>query len=170
VKMIERRLIGIYLEDHWAGSTGGLELARRLRSSNREAEWAEDIAKICVELEEDRDVLREVMQALGVRRNLPKAYGAWAFEKVGRLKLNGRITGYSPLSRLLELEGLEMGITGKRSLWQVLGRAFADDERVAGFDFAALMARADEQLAGLRDRRLAAVREALVDRAASPTK
>jgi hypothetical protein len=74
------------------------------------------------------------------------------------------VRGYSPLSRLLELEGLETGVTGKRSLWQVLGRAFADDERVASFDFAALVARADEQLAGLRDQRLAAAPQALVNR------
>jgi hypothetical protein len=109
------------------------------------------------------------LRALDVDRSPAKPAGAWLLEKVSRLKLNGQLRGYSPLSRLLELEGLEMGITGKRSLWQVLGRAFAVDERVAGFDFAALMARADEQLAGLRERRLATVREALVDRAASPT-
>jgi hypothetical protein len=110
-----------------------------------------------------------LLLGLSFHRSPAKPAGAWLLEKVSRLKLNGQLRGYSPLSRLLELEGLEMGITGKRSLWQALGRAFADDERVAGFDFAALVARADEQLAGLRDRRLAAVREALVDRAASPT-
>ena len=35
-----------------------------------------------------------------------KNAGAWALEKVGRLKLNGELTSYSPLSRVVELEGL----------------------------------------------------------------
>lgn len=47
---------------------------------------------------------------------------AWAAEKLVRLKLNGRLRGYSPLSRLLELEMLHIGITGKLELWQALQR------------------------------------------------
>ncbi|HEY5977292.1 MAG TPA: hypothetical protein VIT85_05500 [Solirubrobacterales bacterium] len=143
MRMIERRLIGIYLEDHYAGSTGGVELARRLRASNRDTEWTEDLERICVEVEEDRDSLRDVMEALGVRRNLPKAYGAWAFEKVGRLKLNGRLTGYSPLSRIVELEMLMIGVTGKQGLWDALRRA--DRPELEDFDLEALGKRAEAQ-------------------------
>ena len=167
--MFPRGRLDIYLNDHLAGSTLGVELSRRVASENRGSEYAAFLERLCREIVEDRRTLEEVLRALDVDRSPAKPPGAWLLEKVSRLKLNGQLRGYSPLSRLLELEGLEMGITGKRSLWQALGRAFADDERVAGFDFAALVARADEQLAGLRDRRLAAVREALVDRAASPT-
>jgi len=143
MRMIERRLIGIYLEDHWAGATGGVELARRLRSSNRESEWAEDLARVCGEVEADREALGDVMKALGVRRNLPKAYGAWAMEKVGRLKLNGRLTGYSPLSRVVELEMLMIGITGKLGLWE--GLRSAGRSELGGFDFEELAKRAEAQ-------------------------
>ena len=38
-------------------------------------------------------------------------------ERLGRLKLNGRLTSRSPLSDLLELETLVVGITGKQALW-----------------------------------------------------
>lgn len=143
MRMIERRLIGIYLEDHYAGSSGGVELARRLRASNRDTEWAGDLERLCVEVEEDREALRDVMRALGVRRNLPKAYGAWALEKVGRLKLNGQLTGYSPLSRLVELEMLMIGVTGKLGLWDALRRA--DRPELKEFDLVALGKRADAQ-------------------------
>jgi hypothetical protein len=148
MRMIERRLIGIYLEDHYAGATGGLELARRLLASNRDSEWAEDLERFCVEAEEDRTALRDVMEALGVRRNLPKAYGAWAFEKVGRLKLNGRLTGYSPLSRLVEVELLVVAVTGKRSLWDALRRA--DRPELERFDLEGLEHRAEAQRAVLK--------------------
>jgi hypothetical protein len=40
-----------------------------------------------------------------------------------RLKLNGWMVGYSPLSRLLELEMLLAGIDAKRSLWRSLAAA-----------------------------------------------
>jgi len=62
------------------------------------------------------------MERLAVRRNTAEIAGAWAAEKLGRLKLNGRLRGYSPLSRLLELEMLHIGITGKLELWQALQR------------------------------------------------
>jgi hypothetical protein len=166
--MFPRRRLDIYLNDHLAGSTLGVELSRRAASENRGSQYAAFLERLCREILEDRRTLEAVMRALDVDRSPAKPAGAWLLEKLSRLKLNGQVRGYSPLSRLLELEGLETGVSGKRSLWQVLGRAFADDERVASFDFAALVARADEQLAGLRDQRLAAAPQALVNRAASP--
>jgi hypothetical protein len=36
------------------------------------------------------------------------------------LKLNGQLRGYSPLSRLDELELLQIGVAGKRRLWRAL--------------------------------------------------
>ena len=93
---------------------------------------------------------------------------AWIVEKAGRLKLNGQIRGYSPLSRLVELEGLEIGVAGKRSLWQALSRAFPDDARLAGFDLDALVARAEQQLEGLREHRVSVARDALTSVPASP--
>jgi hypothetical protein len=160
MKMIERRLIAIYLEDHWAGATGGVELARRLRSSNRETEWSGDLEKVCVEVEEDRETLRDLMKALGVRRNLPKAYGAWAFEKVGRFKLNGRLTGYSPLSRVVELDGLVTGISGKVALWVALLQVAPEEPRLDAARLERLRERGESQRASVEELRERAAREA----------
>ena len=57
------------------------------------------------------------MTTLGVGPDRFKVAGAWAGEKAGRLKLNGHLTSYSPQSRVIELEGLVVGVTGKRCLW-----------------------------------------------------
>ena len=70
-------------------------------------------------------------------------------EKLGRLKLNGRLRGYSPLSRLLELEGLLIGITGKMALWKTL--AELEGAEGLGIDFAQLTARAAEQRSAVDD-------------------
>src|SRR6476620_3921377 len=111
----------IYLNDHLAGATGGVELARRLRASNRDdAVFGETLSCVCAEIEADRTVLEQVIEGLGYSRSKVKPAAAWVAEKLGRLKLNGQLRGYSPLSRLIELEGLLIGITGKIGLWQTL--------------------------------------------------
>lgn len=159
--MSERRLLAIYLNDHLAGATGGVELARRARSSNRGTRWGEALEKICTEIEADRASLEEVMERLEVRRNPAKIAGAWAAEKLGRLKLNGRMRGYSPLSRLLQLEMLHIGITGKLELWKVLQQTL--DSRLPEVDFSALIERAESQRQAVERLRLDAAAEALAE-------
>jgi hypothetical protein len=152
-------LLAIYLNDHLAGSTVGVELARRARGSNEGTELGEFLATLVAEIEEDRDTLQEVMEAVGAGRDRLKVAGAWAGEKAGRLKLNGSLLGYSPLSRVVEVEGLRLGVEGKACLWKML-RELADP-RLSGFDFDALIARAERQRDELERQRLEAGRLAL---------
>jgi hypothetical protein len=170
--MFPMRQLDIYLNDHLAGATVGVELSRRAARSNRGKPVGEFLERLHDEIVEDRRTLLAVMRALDADTSPAKPACGWIAEKAGRLKLNGRLRGYSPLSRLIELEGLETGVAGKRSLWQALARAFPDDARLASFDLDALIARAERQLDGTREHRFAAVREALTadvsDRAAAP--
>lgn len=159
--MIERRLLAIYLNDHLAGATGGVELARRVRSSNRGTPRGDVLEGICADIEADRATLEMVMQRLSIKRDTAKIAAAWAVEKLGRLKLNGRLRGYSPLSRLLELEMLHIGITGKLELWQALRRT--QGSRLAEFDLPGLVARAESQRAAVERLRIDAAAEALAD-------
>lgn len=160
------RLLGIYLNDHLAGATLGVELARRLRSSNRgDGEFGEPLAKICAEIEEDYDTLIRLMGRLGVDRNPVKPALARIAERLGRLKLNGQLRGYSPLSRVLELELLATGIGAKLQLWNALEQSYG--ETLDGFDFHALAARADNQGQRVEDLHLAATQRALPSATAS---
>jgi len=152
-------LLAIYLNDHLAGSTVGVELARRARGSNKGTELGEFLATLVTEIEEDRDTLQDAMEAVGAGRDRLKVTGGWASEKLGRLKLNGSLLGYSPLSRVVELEGLRLGVEGKACLWRML-RELADP-RLSGFDFDALIARAERQRDELERHRLEAGRLAL---------
>jgi hypothetical protein len=142
---VETRLLATYLNDHLAGATGGVELARRACGANRETPFEDPLRRLATEIEEDRDALVDVMRRLRIARDPVKIAFAWAAEKGGRLKLNGRITGYSPLSRVLELELLSLAVVGKRAMWQVLVSVAGDDERLAGVDLAGLARRADSQ-------------------------
>lgn len=164
--MIERRFLAIYLNDHLAGATVGVELARRTRSSNRGTGWGEPLEKICTEIEADRAALENVMEELEIKRNAVKVAGAWGAEKLGRLKPNGRLTGYSPLSRLLELEMLHIGVTGKLGMWQVLERTLGS--RLSQFDLPGLVERAESQRQVIERLRLNAATQAFVEESSGP--
>ena len=93
------------------------------------------------------------MKRLEIRANLPKGAAAWASEKVGRLKLNGQIIGYSNLSKLVELEGLSVGINGKQSLWKTLKELSREDARIDDSEMDRLIERALSQAIRVEEER-----------------
>ena len=150
---MKQKLLNIYLNDHLSGSVAGLELARRCRSNNQGTSLADALTDLIADIDADRSELELLMESLGAPKDRLKQAGGWAAEKVGRLKLNGQITGYSPLSRLVELEGLKLGVTGKLSLWQSLKRISNMDSRLATTDFDTLIKRAEAQIDVIEEHR-----------------
>jgi hypothetical protein len=151
-------LLAIYLNDHLAGSTAGVELSRRLRKENEGTEFEPPLSQLSEEIGEDRETLRAIMSRLGVPESQVKAAFAWTFEKVTRLKLNGRLTGYSPLSRLTELEALAWGVDGKIAGWRTLLEVAGSDERLDRSQLDDLIARGERQRETLEQLRVKAVR------------
>ena len=119
------RLLGIYLQDHYAGSAAGLSLVQRCRSHNEGTDFAAVLQVIEAEISEDRQTLEAIMAALGYGPSRVKSALGSIAEVVARVKTNGRLFSYSPLSRVIELEGLAAGILTKRNLWRAL-RTVAD--------------------------------------------
>ena len=161
MQLLGRDYLKIYLEDHYAGATAGLELARRTAGANRGTAYGDVLERIALEIEEDRDSLRAIMSALGVAPDRFKVAGAWAGEKAGRLKLNGHLTGYSPQSRVIEVEGLVIGVTGKRALWAALRHVAPQEPQLDVEELDRLILRAERQIADLEEQRLKAVAEAV---------
>jgi hypothetical protein len=153
--------LSIYLNDHLAGATAGVELARRAAASNRSNGYGRVLADLAEQIERDRELLLEIMARLSVRRDRLKVLASWSAEKLGRLKLNGELLRYSPLSRLEELEFLSIGVEGKLALWQALRRTYGDDRRLQGVDLDALIERARSQRRRLERQRRGAAEEAL---------
>jgi hypothetical protein len=151
--------LSIYLNDHYAAAGAAVQLARRAAQSNDGTRYGEVLATLAAEIEEDRQALRLIMQRLGVRSDPAKAAVAWSAEKLGRLKLNGQLTGYSPLSRLEELEILSLGVEGKLGMWRALERGV--DHGVPKAELEALIKRALSQRRRLERQRLGAAAEAL---------
>jgi hypothetical protein len=162
--MFSSELLPIYLNDHLAGSSAGLDLAKRTAKENEGTEFGEPLKDLAAQIEADRAVLEDVLARLDVKRDQLKVGAGWLGEKLGRLKLNGRLLEYSPLSRVIELEGLIAGVNAKLALWRTLAAAAADEPRIADIDFVHLIARGEEQLVGLTGHHAGAVEAMLATR------
>ena len=154
------RLLEIYLTDHAAAATAGAALARRAAQSNSTSEHGDFLKGLSAAIEEDRRSLQQIIAQLGFEESRSKEAIAWLGEKVGRLKLNGRLREYSPLSRVLELEALSVGVAGKLALWESLLAQPWVGERLSGPDLTVLAERARQQGAEVERHRLQAAREA----------
>jgi hypothetical protein len=154
---LDKKLLGIYLNDHLAGATAGRELCKRSLSSNRGTEFGGFLERLLGEVVEDRETLLELMRSVGAGVDRVKPLAAMLGERAGRLKLNGSLRGYSPLSRLVEFEGLTLGVEGKLAMWVNLGE-LPPAGGLEGFDFDALAERARAQRSGLEEQRVKAAR------------
>ena len=121
-------LLGIYVNDHLASSTGGIELVGRMLGVHRGGPYEQPLEQLLSELREEKASLRSMMSALGIPVRQYKQLGTWVAEKLTRAKLNGRLLSRSPLSDLIEFEFLASGVRAKRSGFETL-RIAADVER-----------------------------------------
>ena len=152
--------LGIYMNDQLALGMLWREVAQRSQRNNRDTELGEALTRVSAGIAEDVETFQSIMHRLGIRMNPVKIGLAVGAERLGRLKLNGRLGTYSPLSRFIELDVLAMGIEGKKLLWTTL-RDLADlASRLPDVDFDNLIDRAERQRADLEPFRVRAGVEA----------
>lgn len=155
--MSSTELLGAYLTDHLAGSTAALDHVEKMRRGDDGSTLAVFLADLDRDIRADREVLEDLIGRLGVDKtplSQAKQAAASVVEKVGRLKFAEPVTGSADLSRLLELEALELGIEGKHAMWRALHRLAPSDPRLAELDYVELMERARRQVDGLERYRL----------------
>jgi hypothetical protein len=155
--------LSVYLKDHYAGSTFGVDLARRLAEENTDRpKFGDFLTRLAAEIEEDRETLKSIMESLEVSADPLKAGMAWLAEKGARLKMHGA----SDLSRVLEMESLLGGVEGKLGLWRALRIVAPSEPRLDAAQIADLFARAERQIEGLRERQGLAAEDAFGPRGA----
>ncbi|MEA2256858.1 MAG: hypothetical protein QOG35_2903 [Solirubrobacteraceae bacterium] len=159
--MTASKYLATYLNDHLAGSTAGIELVRRAATENRDNDLGRFLSSLEREIASDRQTLQELMAALGVGADRKKIVAAWVSEKVGRLKPNAQLLGYSPLSPLVELEALSLGIEGKRLMWVALQEIAGPGFPLSLARLQELAVRAERQRADVEAQRRAVAAEAL---------
>lgn len=144
-----------YLRDHLAGSSGGVSLAKRMASEAEDSRRARELKGIASDIEADQEKLEQMMERLDIHQSQVKKLGAWLGETAGRLKLHSR----SPGGRILQLESLTMGVTGKLELWRTLGELSGTNPELREDELETLHSRAEEQRARLEALHIQVARE-----------
>jgi len=135
----------IYMNDQLALGYGWRELARRAQRNNEGTPLGDALKDVARGIGEDVATFETMMRRLGLPRSPVKPSLAIVGERIARMKLNGRIRSYSPLSRFLELDVLAMGLDGKKLLWSTLRDLAGLASRLPDTDFEYLIRRAEIQ-------------------------
>jgi hypothetical protein len=118
------RLLRLYLDDHASLLTVERGLVRRMIGSGAHEDGAL-LAGLRAEIEEDGARVVQLGRRIGWSPSRLKTGAAWTAERVARLKTNGRLVRRSPLSTLLELEGLGLLLAARGNLWSALAEVAA---------------------------------------------
>jgi hypothetical protein len=150
-----------YLNDHLAGSVGALELLAHWAHLYQGKPLGAFFSDTESEIRADQQILRNLMRSLGIEESNVRQAGAWAAEKLGRARLV--IAGEEPgsLGLLLALEGLIMGIVGKKLMWRAL--ATMNLPQLSHYDFKQLEHRAEQQAERIETERTRAALQAVSD-------
>ena len=148
-----------YLNDHLAGSVGALELIAHCAQLYHGKPLGAFFTKMKVQIGADQHALRRLMRRLGIKESKVRQAGARAGEKLGRALFT--IAGSEPdgLGLLLVIEGLIMGVVGKRLLWRALSAA--NLPKLEQFNFVELQRRAEDQIKRAKAEQIRSARRAL---------
>src|SRR5947207_2677289 len=148
-----------YLNDHLAGSISALELIAQSAHVHKDEPLGRFFTDIERQIKADQHTLRDVMRCLGIEESKVRQVGAWAAEKIGRARLIIAGDETVSLGLVLTLEGLIMGVTGKKLLWRAL--AAANLPQLSDYDFEELQRHARQQIERIEAERIRAVCDAL---------
>jgi hypothetical protein len=144
-----------YLREHLSGSDAALAVVERLWHSAAEGDVKQLAETLRRDFDEERDSVRVLLASIGAS---PYAAKRAAGHIVGGLL--GTMAGgrTDELSLLRTLEGLAVGVQGKRCLWRALASAFPTHSGPAGRSFAELEAMAVRQWEAIEQQRQALAR------------
>lgn len=146
----------LYLNDHLAGSITAIEMIDNVIEQHPGDRFGEFLRQLRVEIQADQEQLRDLIQKVGAEESTIRKAGAWVAEKLSRAKVGD--AGDS-VELLQAMEGLVLGITGKKLLWRSLGAVEQNFPALQGIDFGELQRRADEQWQRVETLRIELTRE-----------
>jgi hypothetical protein len=151
--------LSTYLKNHLAGSVGALELLDHLIETYKGKPFEEFFQNLRDEIDADLEALQDLIEKLGEKESAVRKAGVWVAEKLSRAKIRLSDSEKNQLGLFHALEGLVLGITGKRALWAALAVAAGAVPQLCELDYARLQKRAAEQCDRVEAKRLAVARE-----------
>jgi hypothetical protein len=150
--------LDVYLNDHLAGGTAGLNLAQMAAEEHRADEHGAFFGEIASEIKQDHETLERVMTALATDQSATKVATAEIGSKMMAPKFKGT---EDQLNAFVTLETLSIGIEGKYCLWTALKTVQDDNPALAEFDIDELISRAQSQRERIEAKRLELAPQAL---------
>ncbi len=135
--------LSIYLRNHEAAAQAGRDLFHRAASNHQHEPYGPDLRELAAEVREDLRSLQDLLEDLDIRPDRLLGTALRVGERVARLKPNGHLLQRSPLTPLIEVEGLLDAVRAKGAGWQALLAAGVHSNRV---DIAELLRRAESQV------------------------
>jgi hypothetical protein len=151
-----RERLHTYLNDHLAGSVAAIELLDDVIEHHSEDRFGKIFRDLRDEIAADQGMLRDLIRKLGAEESAVRKAGAWLAEKFSRVKV-GDVDDSADL--LQALEGLALGITGKKLLWRSLAMVASNFPALQGMDFGELKERARAQFERVETLRVEMARE-----------
>lgn len=139
----------VYLNDHLAGATAGVKIARRLARHQELPESASELSTLASEITRDRGALLRLMRELDIPVKRYMLVSAMIGEQAARLKPNGRLLRRTDVRAVMELEAMLLGVQGKAALWRLLGALPEVDRGNRAEELSGLLTRADQQAEAL---------------------
>jgi hypothetical protein len=153
------KVLASYLNDHLAGSVAAIELLDHLIMEQTGQRLERFLVDLRDDIRADQEVLQNLIGKLDLDESAVRKAGAWIAEKVAEARIALSGSSASGLGSLQALEGLELGITGKKLLWRALRIVEASLPQLQGVDLAQLEQRAEAQLQRIEKERLHLARE-----------
>ncbi len=147
-----------YLNDHYAGSVGALELVDHLIETFEGKPLEQFLKNLREEINQDQGTLEALIKKIGSDESAVKKAGAWVAEKFSRAKIRVSNSAEDQMGFYYALEGLVLGITGKKRLWCALEAASENIPSLRALDYARLKKRAQEQCDRVEAKRLEVAR------------
>ena len=132
-----------YLNDHFAGATAGVNLAKMAAEEHKGDEHGAFFGEISSEISADYEKLQGLMESLGVEESATKG----ALAEIGSKMMAPKFTAGSDdeLNAFVTIETLSIGVEGKVCMWKALKTVESEYPAFKEYDIDELLARATSQ-------------------------
>ena len=154
------KALATYLNDHLAGSVAAIKLLDHLIDDHKGNRLEKFFADLREDVHADQEVLQNLMRKLDLEESSVRKAGAWVAETIGQAKI---ALSSDSVSLLQAMEGLALGVTGKKLLWRALRTVEAELSQLQGIDLSRLEQRAADQFERVEKERLHVARQAFTN-------